>query len=601
MKMDNPKLNYINKMKPSFFTRLLTTSFIAASIISCTTEQISESELTQQNESYASQSIAIENFDFESGKDAWSNEDEIAVSSDVSKDEGSLDGGKRSIKISSSGDRVKQVVGIAANTSYTLSAIISGEGYIGAGSGKSNTYDTDKGEWEQISYTFNSGSSTSITIFGEAKEKDTRFDNFTLTTNTTESTTDGENGDNLAYNKETNQSSTDFGGASNRAVDGNTSGIWRERSVTHTGNESRPWWQVRLGAEYTIGEIKIWNRADNCCVERLSNFDVFVYNDAGEQVYKTTIEESPRSIVSINTGGVTGSRVRIKLKDTNYLSLAEVKVYGVNSVPTDIGGDEDEDGEEVITPDLPSGNADIPADLMSNCNQWKITYPTGSEEKKLCNEDNNEFFYVNDEGNGMVFRAPIRDDNGSTPNSDYIRSELRERTEDGSTDVYWTTRGTHVIYVKQAITHLPTVKSHLVATQIHGNKSDGIDDSMVLRLEDSHLFLSFNGGKLRSNVTITNNYSLGQLHETIFEVIDNKHYCYYSEDGNLRNAYENGNASQYLVRDGNSAVLMDLNYDQSYFKVGNYTQSNPEREGSATDNPNNYGEVVVYDFFVLHD
>lgn len=243
----------------------------------------------------------------------------------------------------------------------------------------------------------------------------------------------------------------------------------------------------------------------------------------------------------------------------------------------------------------------IPANLMENCKQWKITYPTGEEDKTLCDEPNNEYFYVNDAEDAIVFRVPIRSNNGSTANSDYIRSELRERVQDGSVDIYWTTEGSHMVYVEQAITHLPINKPHLVATQIHGNKDDGIDDSMVMRLENSHLFLSFNGGKLRSNVTIKTNYALGTKHEVIFQVVNGKHYCYYSEDGNLRNAYENGNADAYLVKAEGNNYVMDLNYDETYFKVGNYTQSNADKEGSDTDDPNNYGEVLVYDFFVKHD
>lgn len=244
--------------------------------------------------------------------------------------------------------------------------------------------------------------------------------------------------------------------------------------------------------------------------------------------------------------------------------------------------------------------AQVPSDLMENCNQWKITYPTGEEDKTLCNEPNNEFFYVNDEGNAIVFRAPIRSDNGTTPNSNNIRSELRERVEDGGSDIYWTTEGTHMIYVKQAITHLPINTSHLVATQIHGNKADGIDDSMVMRLEDSHLFLSFNGGDLRDKVTIKSNYVLGTKHEVIFKIVDGKHYCYYAEDGNLLSAYSNGNASAYLIKDGSNDYVMNLSYDQSYFKIGNYTQSNPDKEGNDTGDPDNYGEVLVYDFTVKH-
>jgi hypothetical protein len=243
----------------------------------------------------------------------------------------------------------------------------------------------------------------------------------------------------------------------------------------------------------------------------------------------------------------------------------------------------------------------VPSDLMQNCKQWKITYPTGVEDKTLCDEPNNEFFYVNTTEDAIVFRTPIRSDNGTTPKSDNIRSELRERVADGSVDIYWTTEGSHMVYVKQAITHLPINKSELVATQIHGNKDEGIDDAMVMRLEDSHLFLSFNGGKLRNNVTVKTNYTLGTIHEVIFLVINGKHYCYYSEDGNLLNAYNNGNATSYLVKADGNDYVMDLNYNQSYFKVGNYTQSNAVEEGSDTDNPTNYGEVLVYNFFVEHD
>jgi len=242
----------------------------------------------------------------------------------------------------------------------------------------------------------------------------------------------------------------------------------------------------------------------------------------------------------------------------------------------------------------------VPSDLMRNCKQWKITYPNGSEDKTLCNEANNEYFFLNTAGTAIVFKAPIRSDNGTTPNSSYIRSELRERTVTGNADVYWTTAGKHMVYVKQAITHLPINKSHLVATQIHGNKSDGIDDAMVLRLEDSHLFLSFNGGVLRSNISVKSNYTLGTVHEVIFVVEDGKHYCYYSEAGGLLAAYNNGTASSYLIKDGSNDYVMDKSYVDSYFKIGNYTQSNADKEGSDTGDEDNYGEVVVYDFTVVH-
>ena len=135
--------------------------------------------------------------------------------------------------------------------------------------------------------------------------------------------------ENLALGKVTSQISThsDLPGESSRAVDGDTSGKWSLNSITRTATEDLPWWQVRLGKEYAIGEIKIWNRTDSCCAIKLANFDVFVYNDAGDLAFKTTIEDVPSPSVTINAQGAMGSRVRVKLKDTNQLSLAEVEVF----------------------------------------------------------------------------------------------------------------------------------------------------------------------------------------------------------------------------------------------------------------------------------
>src|SRR5947209_6301275 len=49
---------------------------------------------------------------------------------------------------------------------------------------------------------------------------------------------------NYAQGRPTAQSSTGWGSDSSRAVDGNTDGNWQDGSVTHTGYEANPWWQV---------------------------------------------------------------------------------------------------------------------------------------------------------------------------------------------------------------------------------------------------------------------------------------------------------------------------------------------------------------------
>ena len=406
---------------------------------------------------------------------------------------------------------------------------------------------------------------------------------------------------NLALNGTANQSSTAYSGAASRAIDGNTSGVWNQSSVTHTSNSYRPWWQVYLDNNYTIGDIVVWNRTD-CCSNRLSNFDVFVYNSSGSQVFKTTITDTPNPSITISTGGVVGNRVRIKLRDTNPLSLAEVQVFE-NSSSSSTPSDSSPTGTTSTgsTSSHPTGSD--PWDFFHNCDQWKITWIDGSEQKQLCTQDEVIGQYEVD-GDALVFTVDLYGDLGTTSGATkYSRSELREREEDGGSDIYWTTTGDHAMYIDEAITQKPNGKDHVVAGQIHGNKDDGIDDSMVVRLEGDHLFISFNGGNLREDVTIKRGYNLGDRFEVIFRIINGRHYCYYSEDGNLKTAYNNGNANGYLISDGGSTTLLNLNYDETYFKVGNYCQSNEAEESDrgTWGSSDNKCEVRVYGFDVNHE
>ncbi|WP_298941916.1 polysaccharide lyase family 7 protein [uncultured Psychromonas sp.] len=544
-------------------------------------------------------SVSIVNAGFEdSFNTGWSDTDPSAISSDERS-------GSKAAKITGDGGKFEQDVTVEANTDYVLTAYISGYGKIGASVDGTRYTRTGGGDdYEQVTVSFNSGDSTSITIFGNYYNEEGRFDDFALeskASTNTNTVVDGTCTDSeaLVISSASDDGSNDGHGPEN-TIDKDTTADsrWSSNGIGKTITYD-------LGADMSVKELAVkWYKGS----ERSSYFDI----------HTSTNNSNWTSVLSggISSGG-DSSYEKIDVTDTearyvrvtgngnsagsSWNSIVETQILGCTDDSTvDSGTVEPDDSETVDTETLEPGDAEYPSDLMSNYNQWKITYPDGVEDKTLF-EATNEYFYVNDTGNGIVFRAPVRSNNGTTPNSDYIRSELRERTSDGDSDIYWTTSGTHVVYSKQAITHLPLVKDHLVATQIHGNKDDGIDDSMVLRLEGEHLFLSFNGGKLRSDLTIKEDYTLGTIHEVIFEVIDDKHYVYYSEDGGLNAAYTAGNASQYLVKDGSSNYVMDLNYDQSYFKIGNYTQSNAEEEGSATDDEDNYGEVVVYDFWVDHE
>lgn len=131
---------------------------------------------------------------------------------------------------------------------------------------------------------------------------------------------------NLALGKGTSQSSTEYGGNSERAVDGNISGEFSQNSVTHTSYQEQPWWQVDLGTMYDITNIHIYNRTD-ACSERLSNYTIYLLDEDGNEVWSNHQIDMPNPNVSISVTG-KGRYIKIQLDGENYLSLAEVQVYG---------------------------------------------------------------------------------------------------------------------------------------------------------------------------------------------------------------------------------------------------------------------------------
>jgi parallel beta-helix repeat protein len=146
----------------------------------------------------------------------------------------------------------------------------------------------------------------------------------------------------VALKKIASQSSVYESAGANRAVDGNTDGIFADKSVSHTNTGAQRWWQVDLAASYSISNINIWNRTD-CCTTRLSNFYVLVSDKPFSSTsLSTTLKQSGVSkyYVSGNAGKTTtlainktGRYVRVQLTGSTPLSLAEVQVM---SIPTAI-------------------------------------------------------------------------------------------------------------------------------------------------------------------------------------------------------------------------------------------------------------------------
>jgi hypothetical protein len=118
-------------------------------------------------------------------------------------------------------------------------------------------------------------------------------------------------GDNVARLGVTRQSSTDFRGAAERAVDGNTDGAYDGGSVTHSATESNPWWEVELGANAEVREVRLWNRTDGELEQRLDGARVALIDLHGDVIWRSAALVAPEPMLSITFGGVHERAARI--------------------------------------------------------------------------------------------------------------------------------------------------------------------------------------------------------------------------------------------------------------------------------------------------
>jgi hypothetical protein len=220
-------------------------------------------------------------------------------------------------------------------------------------------------------------------------------------------------------------------------------------------------------------------------------------------------------------------------------------------------------------------NAGLPSGRLNLAN-WKLTLPidtahAGSPDEILQPEltgfQDANYFHCNLTGTGVVLQAFCG--GATTSGSGYPRSELREMVNNGTGTASWsTTSGTHTMEITQAITHLPEVKPHVVAGQIH----DANDDVIVFRLEGTKLFIDQNGV---NGPVVTPNYRLGDLFTVKFVARNGGVGCYYN--------------GQYIY-------TYNVSASGCYFKAGCYTQSNTSKGDAATA----YGEVIIYGLSVTH-
>src|SRR5215212_8645028 len=144
-------------------------------------------------------------------------------------------------------------------------------------------------------------------------------------------------GSNGAVGKSASFSAAHLDTTPGRAVDGNVSATWDGGSLAITPSSAQPWWQVDLGAKYDLHEVLIFNRTD-WGMERLANYDVFLSDTPMTSADPAVVRQQPGVTAYPVAGPTAGVEripvarraryVRVQLRGTDYLQLAEVQAWG---------------------------------------------------------------------------------------------------------------------------------------------------------------------------------------------------------------------------------------------------------------------------------
>ena len=229
------------------------------------------------------------------------------------------------------------------------------------------------------------------------------------------------------------------------------------------------------------------------------------------------------------------------------------------------------------------GAATYPAQVLNLAN-WKITMPfdgsdsgtTADEIKQpaLATYKDPNYFFVSPAGNSVIFKAHAG--GATTGGSDYARSELREMTNNGTTEAGWSSAtGKHTMIIDQRINKLPVKRPNIIVGQIHGGSSWGT----VFRLIGTQLMIDGVDG---DGPIIDSDLQLGERFTVKFEVENDKVKYYYNN------------------------TLINYTYSKqfrgAYFKAGSYIQSSCKGAGKVDGELcDAYGEVEIYNVQVTHN
>ena len=127
-----------------------------------------------------------------------------------------------------------------------------------------------------------------------------------------------------------------------------------------------------------------------------------------------------------------------------------------------------------------------------NLSHWYLTLPDAGPTiippaQLVTGYTNASWFYTGTDG-AMVFWAPVT--GGHTANSEYARSELRERIEPTANNVNWTGYGTHILDAQCRVTRVPS-NGKVMIGQIHSYTGNAYPLLMLMFEDGASLYAKF--------------------------------------------------------------------------------------------------------------
>ena len=163
-------------------------------------------------------------------------------------------------------------------------------------------------------------------------------------------------GQNVATAGKATQSTTDFGGPAEYAVDGNTDGKFENKSVTHSAISENPWWELDLGSDVAVERVVLWNRAGDGVHTRLANFKLSLLDDAKNVVWTQNVAEPPNLSAEYSPSNIRDISFSGAAADFQQAGFAAEEVFDGKTEPDNgwaVGGETQNAHSLTLVPSSP--------------------------------------------------------------------------------------------------------------------------------------------------------------------------------------------------------------------------------------------------------